>query len=72
MYDYYSDNVYSDDYYLVQYFLTAIFLKNKYCCFLLTKEECQILKERIPGIIINELYRIENSEYIAYEIYKTN
>lgn len=69
MLDYYADNIYTNDYYLSQYIFRTVFLKKKFCYMLLTQEECNMLKERMPDLVLNCLYSIPETAYIAYEIY---
>lgn len=67
--EYYTDNIYADEYYLAQYVLSAVFIRKKYCYMLLTEDECNMLKERMPDLTINFLNSIPNSIYTIYELY---
>ena len=67
--DYYTDNVYTEEYYLAQYIMTSVLIRKKYCCMLLTENERNMLKERMPELTINYLRSIPDSNYSVYSIY---
>lgn len=66
----YSDNIYTAEYYLAQYVLTTVCIKKKYCILLLTKQEVQMLQERMPELTYEKLYEMKSTNNIVYQIYQ--
>ena len=68
----YSHNPYTDDYYFAQYVFSTAICKRKICYLLLTEREHKMLEDRMPNLVFNMKYPIENSEYVCYEVYRRN